>query len=61
MEEAKAILSAYDIPDENIIINPYANPLSSYFYKIDDGYRNTLVEMFDNKYSMGTTVKISTE
>lgn len=40
--EMKAILSTYDITKEDIEIYPFHNPLSSYMYFINDGYREQL-------------------
>ena len=36
IEEMKAILSFYDIPEDYIIIEPCIQPYSSYSYQIDD-------------------------
>lgn len=37
-EEMRAILSTYNIPQENICVIPIIQPYSSYLYKIDDDY-----------------------
>ena len=42
LEEMKAILSTYDISSDNIYVIPYVNPLSSYYYEIDDEYFKSL-------------------
>ena len=50
IEQMKIILSTYDIPDENIFIFTYSNPLSSYIGTSDDNYLQKLSELFDYKY-----------
>lgn len=36
--DMRLILSTYDIPDEDITVIPYHNPISSYYYRIDSYY-----------------------
>ena len=45
-EEMKAILSTYDVPQEDIILIPFLHPVSSYIYEIDEEYRQWLRELF---------------
>ncbi len=47
IEEMKAILSTYDIPDENIAIIPCVQPISSYFYPIDEQYTQAVTALFE--------------
>lgn len=44
--EMRAILTTYDIDQKDIVIHPVNNPLSSYYYEIDDEYRTRIKEMF---------------
>lgn len=44
--EMRAILTTYDIDKKDIVIAPVYNPLSSYYYKIDDAYRARIQELF---------------
>ena len=44
--EMRTILTTYDISKENISIHPVRNPLSSYYYTIDDEYRETIKNLF---------------
>lgn len=47
LQEMKLILSTYDVPSEDIIVIPYYNPLSSYYYKIDETYVENIKSLFD--------------
>ncbi len=44
--EMRTILSTYDINKDDIVIQPVANPVSSYAYRIDDAYTEQLTELF---------------
>ncbi|MBQ6898246.1 MAG: hypothetical protein IJN70_04635 [Clostridia bacterium] len=44
--EMRTILTTYDISKENISIHPVRNPLSSYYYTIDDEYREKIKNLF---------------
>lgn len=44
--EIRAILTTYDIDQKDIVLYPVNNPLSSYYYEIDDDYRARVKEMF---------------
>ena len=46
IEEMKEILCAYEIEKESVIIYPVHNPVSSYWYEIDDEYRAKIEAMF---------------
>ncbi|MBR2876743.1 MAG: hypothetical protein IKC01_06375 [Clostridia bacterium] len=46
ISEMRAILSTYDINNEDVTIHPVINPLSSYFYEIDDTYREFVKNLF---------------
>lgn len=46
ISEMRAILSTYDINNEDVTIQPVTNPLSSYFYEIDDTYRSFVKKLF---------------
>ncbi len=46
IEEMKDILSAYEIEKESVIIYPVHNPVSSYWYEIDDEYQAKIEAMF---------------
>ena len=46
IEEMKDILSAYGIGKKSVIIYPVRNPVSSYWYEIDDEYRAKIEAMF---------------
>lgn len=43
IEEMLLILSTYDVPKKDIEIIPFRNPLSSYWYEIDEAYTEKLV------------------
>lgn len=47
IEEMKVILSSYDIPKEDIIIIPCVQPISSYFYQIDESYIRAVNALFE--------------
>ena len=44
--EMRAILTTYDIDKKDIIVQPISNPLSSYYYEINDEYRTIIKELF---------------
>ena len=44
--EMRAILTTYDIEQKDITVQPVINPLSSYYYEINDAYRSKVKEMF---------------
>ena len=44
--EMRAILTTYDIDQKDIYVLPVRNPLSSYYYEIDDAYRSKVQELF---------------
>ncbi len=44
--ETRAILTTYNIGQKDITVQPVINPLSSYFYEIDDAYRAKIKELF---------------
>lgn len=44
--EMRAILTTYDIDKKDIVVQPINNPLSSYYYEINDEYRTTVKELF---------------
>ncbi len=44
--EMRAILTTYDIDKKDIIVQPISNPLSSYYYEINDEYRMITKELF---------------
>ena len=46
IDEMRTILSTYDVREEDILIIPFHNPISSYFYMIDDVYNEMLRERF---------------
>lgn len=46
LKEMRVILSTYKIDRESISIIPFANPLSSYMYTIDEKYKAELEERF---------------
>lgn len=46
LKEMRVILSTYKIDRESISIIPFANPLSSYMYTIDEEYKAELEEIF---------------
>ena len=46
IEEMKIILSSYDIGREDITIQPVINPISSYYYEIDEAYKEKINELF---------------
>ena len=49
--EMRAILTAYDIDRNDITIQPVRNPLSSYYYEIDNAYRKKVKDLFWNDNS----------
>lgn len=46
LSEMRAILTTYDINNEDVAVQPVINPLSSYFYEIDDTYREFVKNLF---------------
>ncbi len=44
--EMRAILTTYDIEQKDITVQPVINPLSSYYYEIDNAYRAKVKELF---------------
>lgn len=44
--EMRAILTTYNIDQKDITVRPVINPLSSYYYDIDDAYRAKVKELF---------------
>ena len=46
ISEMRAILSTHDINKENVTVQPIINPLSSYFYEIDDTYCEFVKNLF---------------
>ncbi len=44
--EMRAILTTYDIDRNDITIQPVRNPLSSYYYEIDNAYRKKVKDWF---------------
>ena len=46
--EMRTILTTYEIEQKDITIHPVRNPLSSYYYEIDDAYRTGVKELFWN-------------
>lgn len=54
--EMKMILSTYDLSAENIEIIPWRNPISSFWYKIDDDYLKVLENMFFTQKTLRANV-----
>lgn len=46
IQEMLTIISSYSIGKENVTIKPVRNPISSYYYEINDEYRQSLEEYF---------------
>lgn len=46
ISEMRAILTTYDIDRNDITIQPVRNPLSSYYYEIDNAYRKKVKDWF---------------
>ena len=46
--EMRSILETYEIEQQDITIQPVINPLSSYYYEINDEYRKKIKELFWN-------------
>lgn len=55
--EMRAILTTYDIDRNDITIQPVRNPLSSYYYEIDNAYRKKVKDWF---WKDNSNVDIST-
>ena len=54
--EMRTISTTYDIDQKDITIQPVINPLSSYYYEIDDAYRAKIKELFwQGGYQIGGT------
>ncbi|MGI6264161.1 MAG: hypothetical protein ACOYJY_01690 [Acutalibacteraceae bacterium] len=49
-DEARAQAAIYTCRGEGVVIRPYHNPISSYFYVIDDEYKGRLKKLFDGLY-----------
>ena len=47
IEEAKVILDEIDAEKESIIVYPIVQPYSSYYYEIDDEYRQRVTGLFE--------------
>jgi len=50
VESVKALLRSYGIPDGNVVIVPYHNPVSSYRITIDEEYLEQIELIFENRY-----------
>ncbi len=50
--EMRAILTTYNVDQKDITVQPVINPLSSYYYVIDDAYRSKIKELFWEDYSI---------
>ena len=58
--EMRAILTTYDIDQKDITVQPVINPLSSYYYEIDDAYRAKIKELFwQGSYQLSSTNQIN--
>ena len=44
--EMRTILTTYNVDKKYITVQPVINPLSSYYYEIDDTYRANIKELF---------------
>ena len=44
--EMRGILTTYDIERKDITVQPVINPLSSYYYEIDDTYKTNIEKLF---------------
>ena len=44
--EMRGILTTYDVDQKDIVIHPVKNPLSSYYYEIDDTYKTNIEKLF---------------
>ena len=47
VEETKAILAEIGISKDDIIIIPISQPYSSYFYEIDEAYKDKVIKLFE--------------
>ena len=56
IEEMKDILCAYGINKDSVIIYPVHNPVSSYWYEINDEYQKQVEEMFWGALNNSTVV-----
>lgn len=57
--EMRAILTTYNVDKKDITVQPVINPLSSYYYEIDDAYRARVKELFwQGSYQIGGTTQI---
>ncbi len=45
IEQMRLILSTYDVPSKRISIVPFRNPLSSYWYEIDEAYTERITTL----------------
>ena len=46
MEEMRAIVATYSIPEQDVVITPVIQPYSSYFYEINDKYCAQIEALF---------------
>ena len=46
IEEMRIIVASYHLPQEEVVILPFRNPISSYYYEIDDAYCQNLEDLF---------------
>lgn len=53
-DEARAQAAIYASQGEGVVIRPYQNAISSYFYVINDEYKGRLRQLFDDLYPVET-------
>ncbi len=51
IDEMRLILASYDMHSGNITVMPYRNPLSSYYYEIDEEYEEKIRALFGSGYA----------
>lgn len=51
IEEMKAILETYDVPDEEVFLLACSQPISSYQYSLDEDYCNHVSAQFDGRFA----------
>ena len=51
IDEMRLILASYDMHSGSITVMPYRNPLSSYYYEIDEEYEQKIRALFGNGYA----------
>lgn len=51
IDEMRLILASYDLHNGNIVVMPYRNPLSSYYYEIDEEYEQNVRALLGSGYS----------